>query len=197
MSTESPKPDRSRWFVPIIVATIAAAATVVAALAPFLLDGDKDTTTPAANTTTGPRPAVPPRKQPGTPTTGSAGGTIDHTGFDILISSLRTADLDRGYGVDGDQIPDIRNADTAVAANANSSLALLALGEAQTLEACRTALTERGTDNVPAAEVQAGSGLCVKTTKGLIGVATIEDVDLNSGRLHKIQFKYVVWSDRL
>ena len=192
--------QRSRWVVPIVVALIAAIGTVIAALAPSLF-GDDEAAPPGLDVT----PSVSDG-EPGTdrPTTRETAGTtnstaiIAYSGSEQLSTLLRdvVVDLDSSAdGTDGDNIADLELTEFVLATGGGARITLLDRTQIPTFDVCRSALEERGVDTIPAAQINDGDPLCIKTTAGRIGALTRTDVGKGADppQLGFFFFDYVIW----
>jgi hypothetical protein len=166
--------QRSRWVVPIVVALIAAIGTVIAALAPSLF-GDDEAAPPGLDAT----PSVSDG-EPGTdrPTTREPAGTtnstaiIAYSGYEHISTLVGdvVVDLDSSAdGTGGDNIADLELTEFILATGGGARITLLDRVQIPTLDVCRSALKERGVDTIPAAQINDGDPLCIKTTAGRIG----------------------------
>lgn len=198
MSDNSRKSDRLRWVVPIVVAVIAAVGTVIAALAPSLFGSDEEAAPPSADTTTSPGAPGAGRPTTSKQATPTATVSIAYTGQGVLVFAVSTSvDLDSMTdGTGGDKIADLFRTDTALTAGSGSRIALPDRTQAATPEVCRSALDERGTDTIAAAQIETGRSLCIRTTAGRTGAVTLTDVSKRGEppELSNVYFSYVIWN---
>jgi len=194
-----PKSDRSKWVVPIVVAVIAAIGTVIAALAPSLFGRDEEPTPPNADTTTTTSADAPDagRLTTSRQATPTATAVVAYTGGHVLVPTSGTSvDLDTMTdGTGGDQIGDLFRTDTALTTGSGSRAALLDRTQTPTPAGCRSALDERGTYTIPAAQIETGLSLCIRTTAGRTGAITLTDVSKygEPPQLGIVIFSYVIW----
>jgi hypothetical protein len=199
MSTGSPQADRSRWVVPIVVALIAAVGAVLTALVPSLLDRDQE-----VSTTTEPTPAVsdlwPRTEQP--TAGGSAPGTsspIAYSGAGVLLTTGPAASVDLDSmrdGTGGDNAVDLINARTALITSNGAQLAPLDRTQTPALHICSSALAERGTDTIAAAQIDTGFSLCIRTSAGRTGAVTLTDANKRGEppQLGAVWFSSIIWN---
>jgi len=194
--------ERSRWVVPIVVALIAAIGTVIAALAPSLF-GDDEAAPPGLDAT----PSISDG-EPGTDrlTTREPAGTtnsaaiIAYSGYEQIsanpIVGDVVVDLDSSAdGMGGDNIADLELTEFVLATGGGARITLLDRAQIPTLDVCRSALEERGVDTIPAAQINDGDPLCIKTTAGRIGALTRTSVFKGGDppQLSLFFFDYVIW----
>lgn len=201
VSTESPRSDRSRWVVPIVVATIAAAATILAAILPVVVNRDEVNPVSGNRTDGGqPVPTAASRSSASVPGAGAAsagsGGTVRHRGSGILftLTGADTDDLDSGGEDAADDIPDVQLTSSAITATANSRIALLP-GAEYSPASCREVLGGGSATSVDGDDIQEGSVLCVRTSMDLMGVMLIQAVKRRDGKLAQVNYNYIIWTE--
>ncbi len=200
VSVNWPKPDRSKWVVPIVVAFIAAIGTVIAALAPSLFGGDDDAAPSNVDTPPTASVSVPGtgRPTPGTQSSPPSMSTdvIAYSGDDGVSESDPAVDLDSSTdGTGGDNVGDLVHTNPALTTGNGSLIVLLDRAQIPTLGVCRSALNERGVDMITASRIETGISLCIRTTAGRTGALTRTNVSKlgDPQQIIVFYFSYVIW----
>jgi len=194
----APGRDRARWIVPVVVALIAAIATVVAAAVPGLFsrgDGPATANSPGATshpssaagqaTTGSPAPTVAPTRSQSGPR-----GKVARSGS-WIVNGVSPYDLDPV-----DDLADLTVSADTLTAVGGASLARLNPGERVGLEQCEGLAADRWTGSVPGDEVRVGDTFCVRTSGGYVAAITITDLGRGGGggqQLINVYFSYSVW----
>ena len=175
--------DRSKWVVPIVVASITAIATVIAALITTLNPFSDDSSS-----------GIAPDRLAGY----QGDPFVEYSKQGELVIAGNGVDLDappRAAG--GDHIEDLIVTSADLTTGSGARLAFLNNRETPTLESCREALDERGVNTVDGSEVEVGSALCIRTTAGRTGTVTPTDLSNWDGVVGLITFSYVIWGAAL
>ncbi|MGH3903922.1 MAG: hypothetical protein ACRDTE_07020 [Pseudonocardiaceae bacterium] len=190
--------DRSKWFVPIVVAVIAAIGTVIAALAPSLFGGGDDPAPSTPGPTSSASGNVPgtDRPTPREPAGPTATAVVAYSGNDSVTESDPAVDLDSPTdGTGGDNVGDVVHTDLALITGSGARITLLDRAQIPTLDTCRSALEERGADTIATAQLEDGVPVCIKTTAGRIGALTRTSLHKygDPPKLNIFLFDYVIW----